>query len=55
MWSVLAHIYPVDSNPEWVTKYKTYENELNFNGISFPVDIKSIARFENKTKSWYIF
>ncbi len=48
MWSVLAQIHPADSNPQRVSKYKIYENELNFKGIPIPVEFKSFARFEKQ-------
>ncbi len=48
MWCVLAQIHPADSHAERISKYKTYENELNFKGINFPVEIKSIAKFEKQ-------
>lgn len=29
-----------------VSSYKDFDNELNFNGIEFPVTLKSIVKFE---------
>ena len=50
MWAILAHLYPVKKDPQRVTKYKKYENELNFNGIDFPVKITDIHKFEKQNK-----
>ena len=45
-WSVLAALHPVKKNSERVSKYREYERELNFDGISFPVSLKDITKFE---------
>ena len=46
MWSVLAHRHPRhwSENANYVNYYKEYENELDFNGIEFPVKLKDIGR-----------
>ena len=51
-WSILAALHPVKKKPERVSKYREYERELNFDGISFPVSLKDITKFE--TKEWSI-
>ena len=48
MWSILAQIHPTIVHPERISNYKNYENELNFNGIPFPVEIKNIGKFEKQ-------
>lgn len=45
-WALLSALHPAEKNAQRVSKYKTYENELNFNGIDFPVKIKDITKFE---------
>ena len=37
--------------PERVSKYKECDNYLNFDGIEFPVSIKSINKFEKQNKN----
>ena len=45
-WSILAALHPASENAPRVTKYKEYKDELNFEGISFPVTIDKISKFE---------
>ena len=49
-YSVLSalHYNDINNNPERVTKYKPYLDELNFDGIKFPVTIRSIDKFEKQ-------
>ena len=46
-WSVLASLYPQSENVDRVTKYRSYENELNMDGIEYPVKVVDINKFEN--------
>ena len=46
MWSILAALHPTDHNPQRVSSYKPYEDELIFNGIQFPVTVDQIVKFE---------
>ena len=50
LWSVLASIHevPHTEHPHRVTKYVQYENELIMKGISYPVAIKDIPKFEKQ-------
>ena len=45
-WCVLAHLHPVVQNRECVSNYKKYENDLNFKGITFPMSVLDIPKFE---------
>jgi hypothetical protein len=47
-WAILAALYPVGKNAERIMQYKKYEKELNFENISFPVQVDEIIlrRFE---------
>ena len=36
MWSVLAALHPADHNPQRVSHYEPFKEELNFTGIEFP-------------------
>ena len=46
MWSVLAALHPADHNPQRITHYEPFEDELNFTGIEFPVSVDQISQFE---------
>ncbi|XP_041351368.1 uncharacterized protein LOC121370296 [Gigantopelta aegis] len=48
MWSVLAALYPVKQHAERVAKYAQYVNQLDTTGISFPVKLVDIPRFERQ-------
>ncbi|CAH3157887.1 unnamed protein product, partial [Porites evermanni] len=47
-WSVLAALHPTLKNAERVSKYHEYKDELNFDGIDFPVTIDQIGKFEKQ-------
>ena len=50
MWSILASLHEPANHPERINHYRQFENELNFNGIDFPVkhDTNDIDRFEEQ-------
>ena len=48
LWSVLASLHPVEQNPHRVSKYRQYENELNMDGIDYPVKLTQISKFEKQ-------
>ena len=45
-WSILSALYPQKLNPYRLSAYKKYENDLNFDDISFPVKLNKISKFE---------
>ena len=45
-WSILAALHPADHHAERITHYQPFEEELNFNGIDFPVTVDQISKFE---------
>ena len=49
-WALLSALHPIDhsSHPDRVSKYKQYENELNFAGVGFPVTLKDISKVEKQ-------
>ncbi|GET51959.1 hypothetical protein RIR_jg3733.t4 [Rhizophagus irregularis DAOM 181602=DAOM 197198] len=49
-WAILAALHPVEKNAERISKYKEYVNELNFEGIEFPVQADKVIlrRFERQ-------
>ena len=51
LWCVLAHIHKIKTNPERVSKYKPFENEINMRRIDYPVKIKDIDKFENQNEN----
>ncbi|XP_043477531.1 uncharacterized protein LOC122508319 [Leptopilina heterotoma] len=46
-WAILSALYPADKHAERVSKYRPYEDTLNFSGIEFPVSLKDIFKFES--------
>ena len=50
LYSVLAALYPVDykENPSRVHHYRRYLNKLNTDGLSFPLPLKDVPKFEKK-------
>jgi hypothetical protein len=51
LWSVLAALYPVDKNPQRVSKYKQWEHEFDdaLKGIEFPVKLSDVSKFAKRT------
>lgn len=45
-YAILSALFPAARNAQRVSQYKQYENVLNFTGITFPVDLKQITKFE---------
>ena len=49
LWCVLRALNPKDNHPERIDKdLKSKVNTVNMSGINYPVDLKSINRFENQ-------
>ena len=50
LWSILAHLHPVDwwNHDNRVSKYKPYELELNMVGVSYPTPIQDVRKIENQ-------
>lgn len=47
-WAVLSAIHEVSYNPSRIQHYLPFQNELNFDGINFPVQINQIDKFEKQ-------
>lgn len=47
-WAILSALHPVDVHAERLSNYVSYKDELNFDGIKFPVTCKSWKRFEQQ-------
>ena len=46
LWSVLAHLHPMEEHSSRVHKYKPFQEKLNVEGITFPTQIYHIPKFE---------
>lgn len=44
------HRHPTDNHPERVSSLKRFEDELNWEGIEFPMKIKDISIFERQNE-----
>lgn len=47
LYCILASLHPAEHNPQRVSKYTQYTDELDFAGIDFPVKISDVKRFES--------
>lgn len=47
LWAVLSALYPAEKDAQRVSKYSKYMNELNIQGLDFPMCLKDIHKFEN--------
>lgn len=47
-WCLLAHLHPVEKDKHRVSKYRQYENELNFDGIEWPCSYTQISKVEQQ-------
>jgi hypothetical protein len=50
MWSVLAALHLAQRDAERTWKYKDHVSTLNFSGISFPVKLVDIPKFEKQNE-----
>ena len=48
IWCVLASLHHVTRNAYRVSHYKKYEGELNMKGLTFPLTLNQIAKFEKQ-------
>ena len=49
-WAILSALHPNNDNINRVGSYVPYKNELNFEGIEFPVDPQKIGKFEKQNE-----
>lgn len=49
-WACLSALHPALNNPDRIANYEPYSNELNFNGIPFPMELKNIVKFEKQNQ-----
>lgn len=50
-YAALSALFPAVKNAQRVSKYAPYINELNFDNMKFPVDVKDINKFEKLNPS----
>ena len=46
IWSILRQLYPKKKHPGYIGDLKVYENTLNTKGLSFPMPVDNISKFE---------
>ena len=46
LWSILRYLHPIKINENRITDLKQYEFSLNTKGITFPMKVKDINKFE---------
>ena len=50
VWCVLAALYPAKIHPERVSHYRSHITKLNLKGLSFPIDLDQIPKFEKQNE-----
>lgn len=50
LWSVLAAKHPITrkDQPQHIHHYKRYENEINMEGIEYPVNLRQVPRVKRQ-------
>ena len=51
IWCILRYLHPREDNDTRLTDLKKYENSLNTEGITFPMKLKDITKFEKLNSS----
>ena len=51
LWCILRYLHPLNRDEERLTDLKKYEFSLNTKGISFPMKLKDISKFEKLNPS----
>lgn len=49
-WAILSALHPAKTNPHRLQNYIKYKDELNFDGIEFPVNLKDIDKFTKQNE-----
>jgi len=50
-WSVLAALHPDAHDPNRLYNYVDYENSLSISGLTFPLAVKDVPKFEKQNQS----
>lgn len=48
-WAILSALHPVAQNPHRIQNYLSYADELNFDKINYPVNLKYIDKLYGRT------
>ena len=48
LWCILAALHPLAQNPHLSKNYEEHQGELNMKGITYPVTVKQVPRFEKQ-------
>ena len=51
LWSICAALFSTSSHPERISQYIEYEKYFNMKGVSFPVKLTDIDKFEKNNES----
>ncbi|XP_031634853.1 uncharacterized protein LOC116348124 [Contarinia nasturtii] len=51
MYAILSALHSDLKNPQRVKTYKNYLNELNFEGLNFPIGLKELKKFEQQNST----
>ena len=51
MYSVLAALFEPKTHKESVSQYHPFENSLNFDGLTFPIEPKDVPKFERQNQT----
>ena len=46
IWSAIAHLHPAKKDPNRLYHFKKFANEVNVEGLSFPLSVSDVAKFE---------
>ena len=46
LYAILSALYPGAHDPNRITHYRPYENTLNVTGLTFPLAVRDVPRFE---------
>ena len=54
LWCILRYLHPRERDEQRLTGLKEYENSINTKGISFPMKLKDITKFEKLIQNFQV-
>jgi hypothetical protein len=54
VWAILSALYPCKKNAERISKYRPHLNSIDLTGLTFPVPVNRVARFEKNNSAIYV-
>jgi hypothetical protein len=51
IWAILSALHPTNKDPQRVTKYQQHENTLDTTGLTFPLAVSDVKKFEKLNKA----